>query len=81
MDNYKLIFNDQEKNQWNWKNRQQQRKCTNKQNTCFKKWYRTDNHSIEEKYENLKKLYILLVHLERMSRGNFKIRNSEGSIL
>ena len=51
MDNYELIFNDKEKNQMDWKNRKQRRKCKNKGNTCMKKWHRSDDHFLQEKYE------------------------------
>ena len=58
MDNYELIFDSQEKNQWNWKNRKQQRTCKKKKNDCMKKWHRSDDNFLQEKYKYLSNLNI-----------------------
>ena len=59
MDNYELIFNSQEKNQWIWGNHQQSIKCKNKRNNCRKKFYRSDDNFLQETYECWSNLNIL----------------------
>ena len=51
MDNYELIFDSKEKNQWIWKNRKQ---------LTTQSWrLRSDDDFFQEKYEDFTKLYAL----------------------